>query len=440
MSATFSSFSVRNYRTYFTGLLIANIGGWMSSTAKQWLVLTILTRGDAAALGSLTGMMFLPSLLFAPVAGMIADRFPKRTIMLASQAWTLVDAILLATLTLTGHVQLWHVFLLAFLDGTANALSGPAQMAFVSEMVPRAMLPNAISLNSAQFNAARLLGPGLGGFLIALFGRNLPEMTATGVVLALNVLCFLALITSLLLLNMRQMTPTELQRGKGQLRDGLAYVRRRPDVMLLMFIAFMMGNFGFNFAISNAVMATRAFGKGAGEFGLLGSIMGIGALAAALLAARRQRPRLRHILLALAMFAVCSAISALSPSYPFFAVTLVPIGLCAITVLVTANAMVQMNVDDVYRGRVMTLWNAILLGGTPFISPLVGVIGERLGPRATVWFEALTILLTFAVATAWIMRSDGLRVRLDRHARAPWLVLERGSVTEDAPATVATHR
>lgn len=437
MSQTFSSFAVPNYRTYFSGLLIANIGGWMSSTAKQWLVLTILTHGDASALGYLTGLMFLPSLLFAPASGMIADRFPKRKIMLWTQAFVGIDAVILATLTLTGHVRLWHVFLLAFLDGTANALNGPAQQAFVSEIVPRDKLANAISLNSAQFNGARLLGPGLGGFLIALFARSIPEMTATGVVLAINVACFLAFIASLLMLDLTKTTPAELQRGKGQLRAGLDYVRRRPDIMLLMFIAFMMGNFGFNFAISNAVMATRAFGKGAGEFGLLGSILGIGALAAALISARRKRPRLRYVLEALLAFGVFSVISALSPTYEFFAVTLIPIGLCAITVLVTANSMVQMGVADQFRGRVMTLWNMLLLGGTPIVSPMVGLIAAYLGPRATVWFEGITIFLTFAVAMAWLHHSEGIRVRLDRRAGAPWVVVRRRSVTEDTPSQPA---
>lgn len=431
MSATFASFEIPNYRRYFTGLLVANVGAWMSSTAKQWLVLTILTHNDATALGYMTSMIFLPALIFAPVAGLLADRFPKRTIILCSQVLTGMTALLLTILTVTGAIELWMVFALAFVDGTASAIMGPAQQAFVSEIVPRERLTNAISLNSAQFNGARLLGPGLGGALIALFAHYVPEVTATGIVMGLNVVCFLVLVASIIMLDMSLTTPAPLQRGKGQLREGLRYVGSRPDVILLMVIAFAMGNLGFNFAISNAVMATTVFGKGAGEFGALGSIMGIGALAAALMSARRTRPRLRHIFVALAMFTVFSAVSALSPTYEVFALTLIPIGLCAITVMVTANSLVQMNVADVYRGRVMTLWSAVLLGGTPFISPLVGWIGQTYGARATVWFEGISVGITAVVCAVWLMRHDKIRVRLDRRGRAPWLVLDRGQVTED---------
>lgn len=424
MSRTFSSLSIRNYRIYFIGLFIANLGGWMSTTAKSWLVLDRLTGQDASALGILTGLMFAPAILFMPVSAAIADRFPKRTIMLTSQAYAGASALLMAVLVITGHINLPTVYLLAFLDGTFSALAQPAQQAFVSELVPRSQLANAISLNSASFNGARLIGPGVAGALIGILDL--------GPVFAINVLAFIIYVGTLLMLRTSEMDLTPLQRGKGQLRQGLAYVKTRPDILLLIAIAFMMGNFGFNFSISNAVMAKTAFGKEAAEFGLLGSIMGIGALAAALWSARRARPRLRHVLTALAGFAGLSAIAAVSPTYELFAILQAPIGLAAITVMVTANALVQLHVAAEFRGRVMALWGALLVGGTPIVSPLVGLLGKHLGPRSTVWFEALSILLTVICATLYILRSDHIRIRLDRSRSAPWLRLDRGEITEDA--------
>ncbi|MGL5406731.1 MAG: MFS transporter [Propionibacteriaceae bacterium] len=424
-SKTFSSLSIPNYRTYFFGLLIANIGGWMASTAKAWLVLVDLTHDDATALGWLTGLLFAPALITMPIAAAITDRFPKRRIMLATLTWQAINSAILAALVISGNIRLWHVFLLAFLDGTASALSAPAQQAFVSEIVPHNALANAISLNSAQFNGARLLGPGIAGILIAAFG--------TGTVLAINCICFIWFIASLLRIRGDQMTPAALQHGKGQLRDGLRYVKSRTDIMLLIFIAFMMGNFGFNFAISNAVMARTTFGKAAGEYGLLGSIMGIGALAAALWSARRTYPRLRHSLIALAGFAFFSAISALSPTYTVFALTLIPIGLCAITVIVTSNALIQLSVAPEYRGRVMALWSALLVGGTPFVAPIVGACGTYLGPRSTVWFEGTAVLITLIVTSIWIIRSENIHFSITRQNVIPRLNISQLSHYDDAP-------
>lgn len=422
MSKTFASLSIPNYRRYFLGLLASNIGAWMAMTAKQWLVLVSLTGGDAQALGIVTALTFLPALVFAPLSGSIADRIPKRRIMIASQVFMAGTAALLSGLVLTHVVALWHVYLLALIDGTATALAQPAQQAFVAEVVTRDRLANAISLNSACFNGARLLGPGIAGALIALVD--------TGPVLAINVGAFVIFIATLLSLDGTALHLAKPQRGRGQLRAGVAYIRRRPDVMLLLAIAFMMGNFGFNFAISNAVMATQAFGRGAGEYGALGSIMGIGALAAALISARRERPRIRHVIVALLAFAVFSVASALAPSYEVFAVTLIPIGMSAVMVLLTCNSLVQMSVAPEFRGRVMTVWGAVLLGGTPIISPLVGAIGNAWGARATVWFEAASIAVTVVVVLAYFRGHEHLGLRFARGERIPRLVLQRG-LTED---------
>ncbi|MGJ6980051.1 MFS transporter [Aestuariimicrobium soli] len=422
MSTTFASLSNRNYKRYFIGLTTSNIGQWMARTAQSWLVLITLTGGNAGMLGWMTTLSFAPTLLLAPIAGSVADRVSKRTIMNCAASLMAIDALVLSTLVLTGNVQLWHVFLLAGLDGVAAAFDGPARQAFVSEVVPLSLLPNAISLNSASFNGARLLGPGIAGFLIAIVD--------TGPVLALNVLSFVALIVSLSSLNRAELHPARAK-GRGGLIEGVHYVRDRDDLKLLLFIAFMFGTFGFNGAISNAVMATEAFHKGAGEYGMLGSWMGVGALAAALASARRPRPRLRYVLEAMAGFAIVMCVSSIVPTYWMFAVLLIGVGYCSITCIITANALVQMSTDPAMRGRVMSLWGAVILGGVPFVSPLIGWIGDVFGPRWTVAVQGIPIGITFVLVTLWVMRSDRLSVVVDRNKPAPWLRLVRGQVTED---------
>ncbi|GAB2473936.1 hypothetical protein GCM10027030_05370 [Luteococcus sediminum] len=273
-SRTFESLGNPNYRTWFIAGLVSNIGGWMARTAQAWLVLVVLTDGNARALGYQTAAVFLPGLLLSPVAGTVADRFGKRHILLATCSLGLASALVLSTLTITGRVELWHVFALSLVDGLAMAFDNPARQAFVSEIVETSMLPNAISLNSASFNAARLLGPGIGGALIAAVG--------TGWVIGANVVAFAVMITALLMMRTELLRPAVPTKGKGGgFIAGLRYVRRRPDLLALLTVGLAVGGLGFNYGISNAVMATQAFARGAGDYGIIGSSMGIGALAAA---------------------------------------------------------------------------------------------------------------------------------------------------------------
>lgn len=425
MNQTFASLGVRNYRLWFIGVTASNVGQWMSRTAASWLVLITLTDGNARALGWVTSLNFLPTLLLAPIAGMIADRFSKRLVMNCAQVVLALDALILTLLVLTGRVELWHVYALAVVDGIAAAIDQPARQAMAAEIVPPYLLTNAISLNSASFNMARLVGPGIAGFLIAAID--------TGPVLGVSVFTFMALICSLLMLDRTKMTPARAKPGRGGMVEGLRYVRRRVDLVILLIIAFVMGAFGFNFAISNAVMATQEFGRGAGEYGMLGSVMGIGSLAAALTAARRERPRFRFILAAMGGFAIFMIASALAPNYYVFALLMIPIGYCAVTTLISANALVQTSVSPEMRGRVMSVWGAVILGGTPVVSPIVGWMGDVIGPRWTVLGPAIPVLVTFVLVTIWIMRHDSLSVRFDPEKRAPWLTLVHGKVTEDMP-------
>lgn len=420
MSKTFASMAVPNYRRYFAGTILANTGQWMSRTAQSWLVLVVLTDHNASALGWLMAAAFTPLLVITPWAGALADKYPKRRIMVLAQIVMCVDAAILATLVLTGTVRLWHVFTLVAMDGTATSFYNPAMQAFVSEIVPLSKLPNAISLNSASFNGARILGPGVAGLLIAGIG--------TGWVMVINVACFIGFITTLILLRADQLHPSPPVQGKSSVRDGVKYVRVRFDLKVLLAIGFVMGTFGFNFNLSDSLMATVGFGRGSGEYGLLGSIMGLGAIAAALGSARRK-PRMRWVELALVVYTVGMGLSAIAPNYFLFALLKVPVGWGAVSTLIVANSMVQTSVSPQMRGRVMSLWSTLLLGGTPFVSPALGWIGDQWGPRWTVGIPAIIIGLLFIGVTATIMHNDSLKVRFDPHKKAPWLRIERGQVT-----------
>jgi len=430
VSPTFSSLNVRNYRIYATGAFISNIGTWMGRVAQDWLVLTELTNHSSTALGIVTGLQFLPFLLLAPWAGMIADRYPKRVILAITQSALALSSLALGLLAVTGTAQLWMVYAIALFTGVATAVDNPARQTFVSEMVPRDRLANAVSLNSASFNAGRLIGPGVAGLTIAAFG--------TGWTLLLNTLTFVAVLIALASMARAELRPAPmLSRGKGAIREGVAYVRSRPDIMLVMALVFVLGTFGMNFQITTALMATREFGKGPEEYGLLGSIMAIGSLTAALLSARRARPRLRILLVAFAGFTVSSGLAAFAPTYVLFALALVPVGLSALTALTTANAMVQLSVDSAMRGRVMALYMAIFMGGTPLGAPVIGWIGDVWGPRWTIGIGTIAVGLVTVAVSGWLVRHENVQVTYESQRR-PRLRIRTvpASVSEPVPEAV----
>lgn len=423
----FSALGVRNYRIYATGAIVSNAGTWMGRVAQDWVVLTELTEGSAQALGVVTGLQFLPMLLLAPVGGALSDRFDKRKLMMVTQSVMALTAIAMGVMVLSGVMELWHMFLLAFLQGCAAALDAPARQSFVSEMVPRHQLSNAVGLNSASFHGGRLIGPALAGLLIAAFG--------TGPTLLLNALTFVAVLIALATMDTALLTPSPRSRGKGRIREGVAYVRGRPDIMLVMALVFVHGTFGMNFQLFNALMSTEAFGKGVEEYGVVGSVMAIGSLAGALLAARRETPRLRYLLGAMGAFALCALALALAPSFWVYTALLVPTGLAALTVMVTANSMVQLSVEPEVRGRVMSLYMAVFMGGTPVGAPFLGWVAEQFGPRYTILLAAVMCGGAVLAATIWVMRTDDLRLRLRRDVTHP-LVLTRGPL-EPVPDKVS---
>lgn len=407
MSPTFASLSIHNYRVYAAGALVSNVGTWMGRVAQDWLVLTELTPHDSTALGIVTGLQFAPVVLLAPLAGALADRFDKRRLLYLSQSALAITAGVLAALVLGGWAQLWHVYVLAAIQGVATALDNPTRQAFVSEMVPPDRLSNAVGLNSASFNGARLIGPALAGVLIGAIG--------TGLTMVINALSFVAVLGALSMMRGSELLRAARAKGRGGVREGLAYVRGRSDIKLLLFVVFMLGTFGMNFQITIALMSTAVFHRGAAEYGLLGSVMAIGSLSAALLAARRQQPRLRVLFAALVGFTLFSTAAALAPWFWFFGLMLVPTGLFALTVMTTANSAVQLSVSPQMRGRVMALYMAVFLGGTPLGAPLIGWIGSEFGPRWTILVGSLGVGLATVAAMVYVMRTDRLSLTLERH-------------------------
>ena len=388
--------SIRNYRLYASGALVSNVGTWIGRVTQDWVVLTELTHHDAAALGAITATQFAPVVLLAPFAGSLADAYPKRRLLMLSQSALAVTSLVLAGLLLTGSATLASVFGIALLQGIATALDNPTRQAFVSELVPEGHLTNAVGLNSASFNAARLIGPGVAGLLIAGIG--------TGWAMVLNAASFVAVLAALLAMNPRELRPAPRRRGRGGVREGFAYVSRRRDLQLIMGLVFVLGTFGMNFQITTALMATSVFHADARAYGIISSVMAVGSLAAALLAARRKSPSLRLLLAALAGFTVFSALAAMAPNVWLFGAFLVPVGLCALTALTTANASVQLSVDPQLRGRVMALYMAILMGGTPVGAPLIGWIGNTFGARATIAVGSVAVGVATLVAGLALMR------------------------------------
>ncbi|MFF8596514.1 MFS transporter [Streptomyces sp. NPDC015220] len=409
-TSMFSSLKVRNYRLFFLGQVVSNTGTWMQRIAQDWLVLSL--TGSSAAVGITTALQFLPMLLFGLYGGVLVDRLPKRPTLLVTQSAMAVTGLVLAALTLSGQVQVWHVYLAAFAVGLATVLDNPARQSFVSEMVGPNQLQNAVSLNSANFQSARLIGPAVAGLMITGVG--------TGWAFLANGLSFVAPIAGLLLMRARELHVVErAPRGKGQLREGLRYVAGRPDLIWPIVLVGFIGTFGFNFPVWLSAYADDVFHAGAGAYSLFNTVMAVGSLVGALLAARRGTARLRVLIAAAAAFGALEVVAALAPSYWLFALLMAPIGVFGLTVNVTANTAVQMATDPAMRGRVMALFMMVFMGGTPLGAPLVGWVTDAYGAR--IGF-ALGGLISLAAATTIglvLARVGDLRLSVAWHRGHP---------------------
>ena len=419
MSAMFRSLAGRDYRIWFVGALVSNIGAWMQATAQNWVVLTELTHTDALAVGITMALQFAPQLLLVPVTGLIADRFERRKILMVTQTSLMVLGLALGLLLILGHAELWHLYVFALLLGLVNAVDTPARQTFVADLVSGSNMSNAVALNSASFNAARMIGPAIAGFLIVLVG--------SGWVFIINAATFLAVLVALVMLRGMKLHRMPRVHSSGQFVAGFRYVTRRPDLVIVFVIVFLIGAFGMNFPIFSSTMAVE-FGRGAGEYGVLNSILAIGSLTGALLAARRERARIRIIILASAFFGVAVLIAALMPTYWTFAASTVLIGFGAVSILTTANGYVQTTTDPELRGRVMALYMAILVGGTPIGAPIVGAVADNWGPRWALGVAAVAAGVAALIGLGWLVFARGMH--LVPHPRARWRPVVRFA---DAP-------
>ncbi|GER22353.1 MFS transporter [Zafaria cholistanensis] len=370
----FAALATPNYRLWVAGTLVSNTGTWMQRVAQDWLVLTVLTDHSGTAAGITMGLQFLPMLLLGPYAGLVADRYHKLRVLRLTQAASGTFALVLGLLVITGTAELWHVYGLALALGMASAFDAPARQSFVSEMVAADLVPNAVALNAASFNTARLLGPGLSGLLIAGLG--------TGPVFLLNAASFAAVIFALSRMRADQLVPADrTPRGRRQILEGLSYVKGRPDLVLILVLAALVGTFGLNFQITNVLMATTVFGLGPEGYGFLGTVMALGTLGAALMAARRVGPRMPYVIGGAIGFGAFSVLAALMPGYWSYAAVLVLVGMASVTFLNSCNVSIQLGVDPQYRGRVLALYMCVIMGGTPIGAPVVGWLGDAAGAR-----------------------------------------------------------
>jgi MFS family permease len=400
MSGMFRSFANVNYRIWFAGALVSNIGGWMQSTAQDWVVLTELTNNDAAAMGATMALQFGPPLVLVSLTGWVADRFDRRRILLVTQSLLLLLAIAVGVLLLTDVMTLPMMFCFAAGFGVVNAFDAPARQAFVSDMVSNGDTSNAVALNSASFNMARMIGPAVGGLLIVAIG--------SGWVFVVNAATFLAMIVALLLMRQGQLAPRLKNRSRGGLAAGFRYVWGRSDLRVVFVTVFLIGAFGMNFPIFASTMAIE-FGAGADGYGVLSSILAIGSLTGALLAARRERARVRVVVLAAGGFGVFAFVSASMPTYAAYAVTLMFTGFTIVTLLTTANGYVQTTTDPALRGRVLALYMAVIMGSTPVGAPIAGWVADAFGPRTAIMLGGVAGLVACAIGLTWMLTSGRLR-------------------------------
>ncbi|MFJ4620010.1 MFS transporter [Streptomyces sp. NPDC088812] len=425
-SSMFGALKVRNYRLFFGGQVVSNIGTWMQRIAQDWLVLSL--TGSATAVGVTTALQFLPMLLFGLYGGVLVDRLPKRRTLLGTQSAMAVTGVALALLTLSGHVEVWHVYVAAFAVGLATVLDNPARQSFVSEMVGPEQLQNAVSLNAANFQSARLVGPAVAGLMITGVG--------TGWAFLFNGLSFVAPIAGLLLMRARELHVVQrAPRGKGQLREGLRYVAGRPDLTWTIVLVGFVGTFGFNFPVYLSAFADDVFHAGAGSYSLFNTLMAVGSVAGALLAARRGTARMRVLIAAAVAFGVMELVAAVAPSLWLFALFMAPIGMFGMTINVTANTSIQMGTDPAMRGRVMALYMMVFLGGSPVGAPIAGWITDAYGVRAGLAVGGAIAALAAAAIGLVLARVGNLRLAVGWRRGHPTVRFEpRGRRQELAAA------
>jgi len=385
------SFRHRNYRILFPANAASNIGTWAQRVAQDWLILQ-LTDNSGIYLGLVTAIQFAPVLLFSLQGGALADRVNKRKLLIFTNLIGALSSLGLGLLVVAGSVQVWHVFFFALTLGISSAIDAPIRQSFTSEIVGHSDIANAVSLNSANFNAGRLVGPALSGFLIARFD--------TGPSFLINAFTYLFVILALLRMRESDFFIQEKKVTQGTVREGLDYALARPDLYVVMIVVFFVATFGLNMQIFNALMATKEFGKGPASYGLLGTYVAIGSLTGALISARLERYRRTiFVIKGGVVFSLAITLLSIAPTYTWYSLWLPLCGFSALIMLITANSLIQVNSDPAIRGRVSGIYLLIFMGGTPFGSPLIGWLVEVIGVRETI---ALCGLISLgACVTIW---------------------------------------
>lgn len=408
-SPTFRSLSIRNYRLYATGMVVSNTGAWMQRVAQDWLVVSL--TGSGTDLGIVTALQFGPTLLFSLWGGALADRYRKNRLLIVTATLIGLCALALGLLILSGAVRLWEVYAVAFAGGVVTAIDNPARQSFVIELVGADDLPNAVSLNAASFNLARILGPAAASAALAVM--------SVGWVFLVNAIAALGIITGLLMIRERELhAPIPIERAKGQYRQAFGYLRTRPDLIAVLCTMFFVATFGLNFQITSTLIAVQTFHLGKGTFGLLNTALALGALIGALITARRRRVGVALVQISAVAFGAAAIVVAVQPDAVLYTLFLVPVGLSIIMVTAAANTTMQTGVDPEMRGRVMSIYMLVFLGGTPVGSPLVGWVGQHLGPRWSVGGGG-TISMIAGVAAAFALarvRQVSVRERLIAHS------------------------
>ncbi|MGJ0119728.1 MFS transporter [Williamsia sp. MIQD14] len=418
----FSSLGVRNYRLWAGGQVVSLVGTWMQRIAQDWLVLH-LSGNSGLAVGIVMALQFGPTAVLSMPAGALADRFDKRRLLMATQIGMALCALFLGVSDTLGMATLGQVYALSLILGCISAIDAPIRQSFTVEMVGPEHLPNAVALNSMTFNLARIIGPAIAGVLITVIG--------TGPVFLVNVVSFVAVLIGLVLMRPGDLLRSERSTGRSSVRAGIAYVRARPHLVVVFATVFMVSTFGMNFPLSLALLTANTFAGSAGGYGFLSTMLAVGTLAGATLAARRRHPaRLRHFLAAATVFGVLEVVVGLMPNFAWVAVMLVPTGAAVLTFSTSAMNIVQLSVDSSMRGRVMGVYMLCFLGGTPLGSPLLGWLAQVTDPRAPLILGGAISVVATVGCIAVLMRVRHIRPHVD-HGK---LVLTPGD-TKD-PVTV----
>lgn len=370
----FSSLGVRNYRLWAGGQVVSLVGTWMQRIAQDWLVLH-LSGNSGVAIGIVMALQFGPTAVLSMPAGALADRFDKRRLLMLTQIGMAACALILGVTDTLGVATLGQVYALSLALGCISAIDAPIRQSFTVEMVGPEHLPNAVALNSMTFNTARIIGPAIAGVLITVIG--------TGPVFLVNTATFVAVLTGLLMMRTQELHRSERARGRSSVVEGLRYIRARPHLVALFTTVFFVSTFGLNFPLSLALLTKNTFAGSAGGYGLLSTVLAVGTLAGATMAARRKRPaRVRQLMIAAVAFGVLEVVAGLMPTFALVAIVLIPVGAAQLTFSTAAMNIVQLSVDSSMRGRVMGVYMLAFLGGTPLGSPLLGWLAQVTDPRA----------------------------------------------------------